>query len=120
MRFAFLRILRTRSQVPPIDQVRLCLVSGGKFAERVPKELRQNVQNSASTCQGALGFLGFMNTCLQQELVARQLVLGVLDVQLAEGINPDAMPEIEFAYDGDVFRFLSQPSDPSADLEEPL
>ncbi|CAE7366367.1 DSPTP1B [Symbiodinium natans] len=67
--------LQRPSQVPPIDQVRLCLVSGGKFAERVPKEL-----------------------------VARQLVLGVLDVQLAEGINPDAMPEIEFAYDGDVFR----------------
>ena len=38
--------------------------------------------------------------------MARQLVLGVLDVQLAEWIRPEAMPEIEFAYDGDVFRFL--------------
>ncbi|CAE7745886.1 Dusp19 [Symbiodinium pilosum] len=59
----------------PIEQVRLCLVSGGKFAERVPKEH-----------------------------VARQLVLGVLDVQLAEWVKADAVPEIEFAYDGDVFR----------------
>ncbi|CAE7948521.1 DUSP19 [Symbiodinium sp. KB8] len=67
--------MQRSSQAPAIDQVRLCLVSGGKFAERVPKEH-----------------------------VARQLVLGVLDVQLAEWIRPEAMPEIEFAYDGDVFR----------------
>ena len=44
--------------------------------------------------------------CSSQEHVARQLVLGVMDVQLAEWIRPEAMPEIEFAYDGDVFRFL--------------
>ncbi|CAE7738324.1 DSPTP1B [Symbiodinium necroappetens] len=67
--------MQRSSQAPAIDQVRLCLVSGGKFAERVPKEH-----------------------------VARQLVLGVMDVQLAEWIRPEAMPEIEFAYDGDVFR----------------
>eukprot|EP00439_Symbiodinium_sp_Y106_P020385 s171_g2.t1 len=65
----------SQAPAPAIDQVRLCLVSGGKFAERVPKEH-----------------------------VARQLVLGVMDVQLAEWIRPEAMPEIEFAYDGDVFR----------------
>ena len=43
-----------------------------------------------------------------QEHVARQLVLGVLDVQLAEWVKADAVPEIEFAYDGDVFRPLAQ------------
>ena len=53
---------------PPIERVRLCLVSGGKFAGRVPKDQ-----------------------------VARQLVYGVLDAQCSE-------PEVQFAYDGDVFR----------------
>ena len=33
-----------RSQAPAIDQVRLCLVSGGKFAERVPKERRVRLE----------------------------------------------------------------------------
>ncbi|CAJ1392339.1 unnamed protein product [Effrenium voratum] len=55
--------------------MRLCLVSGGKFAERVPKEH-----------------------------VARQLILGVLDTQLEESRSADALPEVQFAYDGDVFR----------------
>ncbi|CAJ1349958.1 unnamed protein product [Effrenium voratum] len=60
---------------PRIDKMRLCLVSGGKFAERVPKEH-----------------------------VARQLILGVLDTQLEESRSADALPEVQFAYDGDVFR----------------
>jgi len=63
------------SELPRIDRMRLCLVSGGKFAGRVPKDQ-----------------------------VARQLVLGVLDSQLAETAVEDAMPEVQFAYDGDVFR----------------
>lgn len=40
--------------------------------------------------------------------MARQLVLGVLDSQLAETAVEDAMPEVQFAYDGDVFRRLAQ------------
>ena len=40
--------------------------------------------------------------------MARQLVLGVLDSQLAETAVEDAMPEVQFAYDGDVFRHLAQ------------
>ncbi|CAK9036845.1 unnamed protein product [Durusdinium trenchii] len=67
------------AQLPPgassIDKMRLCLVSGGKFAGRVPKEE-----------------------------VARQLVLGVLDAQLADSSSPEALPEVQFAYDTDVFR----------------
>lgn len=43
-----------------------------------------------------------------QDQVARQLVLGVLDSQLAETAVEDAMPEVQFAYDGDVFRRLAQ------------
>ena len=43
-----------------------------------------------------------------QDQVARQLVLGVLDSQLAETAVEDAMPEVQFAYDGDVFRLLAQ------------
>ena len=40
--------------------------------------------------------------------MARQLVLGVLDSQLAKTAVEDAMPEVQFAYDGDVFRRLAQ------------
>lgn len=54
---------------PLIERLRLCLVSGGKFAGRVPKDQ-----------------------------VARQLVYGVLDAQLSPEV-----PEVQFAYDGDVF-----------------
>ena len=36
--------------------------------------------------------------------MARQLVFGVLDAQLAESSTPEALPEVQFAYDGDVFR----------------
>eukprot|EP00913_Durusdinium_trenchii_P022692 g21311.t1 len=38
------------------------------------------------------------------EEVARQLVLGVLDAQLADSSSPEALPEVQFAYDTDVFR----------------
>jgi len=39
--------------------------------------------------------------------VARQLVLGVLDSQLAEACDAAMLPEVQFAYDGDVFRALA-------------
>ena len=38
--------------------------------------------------------------------MARQLILGVLDTQLEESRSADALPEVQFAYDGDVFRSL--------------
>jgi len=62
---------------PQFQRVRLCLVSGGKFAGRVPKEK-----------------------------VAEQLVVGLLDA-LPESLTSEALeaaPVIEFAYDGDVFK----------------
>eukprot|EP00435_Cladocopium_sp_Y103_P037619 s1127_g10.t1 len=39
-----------------------------------------------------------------EDQVARQLVLGVLDSQLAEACDAAMLPEVQFAYDGDVFR----------------
>lgn len=68
----------TKEDRPPIQRVRLCLVSGGKYAGRVPKEQ-----------------------------VARRLAMGVLQGLPGSSDSAsdlDATPEIEFAFDGDVFR----------------
>eukprot|EP00927_Polykrikos_kofoidii_P052274 TRINITY_DN46067_c0_g1_i1.p1 TRINITY_DN46067_c0_g1~~TRINITY_DN46067_c0_g1_i1.p1 ORF type:complete len:394 (+),score=76.27 TRINITY_DN46067_c0_g1_i1:101-1282(+) len=62
---------------PPLQRVRLCLVSGGSYAGRVPKDR-----------------------------VAENLVLGVLEGTPGGGAGTpelEATPEIEFAFDGDVF-----------------
>eukprot|EP00440_Ansanella_granifera_P004442 gb/GFBE01004814.1/.p1 GENE.gb/GFBE01004814.1/~~gb/GFBE01004814.1/.p1 ORF type:complete len:337 (+),score=65.89 gb/GFBE01004814.1/:1-1011(+) len=83
--------LLQRAALPPFERVRLCLVSGGKYAGRVPKDL-----------------------------VAKQLVTGVLDGQPSSGHSAelDATPEIEFAYDDDVLRIAWEEIAASVDVTE--
>ena len=51
--------------------------------------------------------LGVLVPPWSQDQVARQLVLGVLDSQLAASCDAAVLPEVQFAYDGDVFRPLA-------------